>query len=160
MEEKKIINIYGTLTIIARELNNLNVTWGIGGSLLLYRYGLVNNVNDIDILIDYEDRFKVKDAFSKYGITITNKNIMYRSDFFLPIRINNVNVDVIGNFKVFNKQMYEYKFDKSELSMFIYNNEKIFYCSISKWKEAYKVLNRLDKYNKIKEYLEDDRYEK
>ncbi len=41
--------LFDVLDLVASELNNSKVLWGIGGSVMLNHYGLIQNPNDIDI---------------------------------------------------------------------------------------------------------------
>lgn len=44
------------LVRVARRLNEENITWALGASMLLYYKGLVPKANDIDIVIALEHR--------------------------------------------------------------------------------------------------------
>ncbi|MFA9560493.1 hypothetical protein ACERII_24645 [Evansella sp. AB-rgal1] len=44
-----------TLVLITDRLNKTKSRWGIGGSMLLNQYGLIDIVNDLDIIVDTSD---------------------------------------------------------------------------------------------------------
>ena len=62
--------IKNALLDIANTLNSRNITWGLGGSLLLFIKGYKTNVNDIDIIVHSKDLKDLKEV-----IDMTKKNI-------------------------------------------------------------------------------------
>ena len=44
-----------TLSLIAEKLNKEGIGWGVGASLLLNHYGLIDQPNDIDLLVSVAD---------------------------------------------------------------------------------------------------------
>lgn len=47
--------MFNTLSYIGKKLNDEGIVWGVGASILLNHYGLVDKPNDIDILVDLND---------------------------------------------------------------------------------------------------------
>ncbi|NRU35404.1 hypothetical protein [Clostridium beijerinckii] len=43
------------LSYIGNKFNDLNIVWGVGGSVLLSYFSLLNNPNDIYIFVDVND---------------------------------------------------------------------------------------------------------
>ena len=57
--------IKNTLLNIASVLNENNVNWGLGGSLLLYLSGIETDVADIDIVVNVNDINKIDELAVK-----------------------------------------------------------------------------------------------
>ena len=49
------MKVFDTLSYIGERLNEERIMWGVGASILLNHYGLVDKPNDIDILVDLKD---------------------------------------------------------------------------------------------------------
>ena len=67
--------IFDTLSYIGKELNSQGILWGIGASIVLYSYGLVDNPNDIDILVDIKDIQKADMILKNLGVKKSTENI-------------------------------------------------------------------------------------
>ncbi|MFD2657655.1 hypothetical protein [Gracilibacillus thailandensis] len=56
-----------TLSFIGNIFNNQNITWGVGGSLLLRFHQLIDKPNDIDILVDLDHTTQMNQILSLIG---------------------------------------------------------------------------------------------
>lgn len=140
---------------IAHALNKENVTWVVGASLLLYLKGIVNDFHDIDILVLEEDVPKVKQVFSKFGYLLPfNFNSKYKTKYFLEYIVDNVEIDVIGGYIITNNGIdYDCSLSKDQINdKVVINNELIPLHSLSLWKKYYKLMERSEKVNLLKDY--------
>ena len=56
--------MFDTLSYIGDKLNKANILWGVGASILLNQFGMVDTPNDIDIFMDIKDIHKADKILS------------------------------------------------------------------------------------------------
>lgn len=89
------------LKIIAKGLNDLNCKWGVGGSVMLNHYDLVDKPNDIDILadLDYVDEIKAfMDTVGEY-VELPSKE-PFKTDEFFGYIVEDTMVEFLCGFKI------------------------------------------------------------
>ena len=107
MEERK--RKLSVLSNIAQALNARDITWAVGGSLLLYIKELVEDFNDIDIMVAEADADAAEAALSSLGSQLPVKpKDRYRSKRFLSFLIDGVDVDVIAGFTIVHEGKEHY----------------------------------------------------
>lgn len=152
---KKIL--FHTLAKIAKELNKEKILWAVGASLVLNNYGLIDNPNDIDILVDIKDIEKIDKILQTLGIKKSReKTDTYSTKYFYEYVIDGVDIDVMGGFiiKHVNGQ-YEYCFDNESITV-IKNIDEIDIplTSLEDWYIIYQLIpGREYKVNIIEKYL-------
>ena len=130
---------------IAHALNQENVTWVV----------IVNDFHDIDILVLEEDVPKVKQVFSKFGYLLpSNFNSKYKTKYFLEYIVDNVEIDDIGGYIITNNGIdYDCSLSKDQINdKVVINDELIPLHSLSLWKKYYKLMERSEKVNLLKDY--------
>jgi hypothetical protein len=89
------------LTFLSDRMNGMNATWGVGGSLLLYFYGLVQEPNDIDLLVAEPDMEKLHRVFQELG---EYQPFVPKSPFctkkYCNYTILGANVDVMAGYSI------------------------------------------------------------
>lgn len=129
---------------VAKEFNQQNVVWGIGGSYLLQRYGIETDLNDIDILISEDSIHRVKDIMSRISIkqdTVIDEK--FNSKFFAIYQINGTNINIISSLNYHFKEDFNYNFDQEDINIYEnYGNQRINYCHLMDWYIIYKEINR------------------
>ena len=89
------------LTDIAKRLNENNIKWGVGASLLLYFKSITDTFNDIDLMVTAEDVDRLRTVLSEIGkMRPSNPNKMYRTRHFYEFVIDGVDVDVMEGFVI------------------------------------------------------------
>ena len=149
--------LLNTLSYIGEKLNNNNINWAVGGSILLNHYNLINVIHDIDLLIDCKDIEKADMILSNLGFKKTkDKNSNYSTKYFYEYIIKNVDVDVMAGFTI-NHSLgkYEYILDLKAITNFKYiNNVKIPLTALEDWYILYQLIpGREYKVNLIEKYL-------
>jgi len=85
------------LVKIAKELNNQNVLWAVGGSLLLYLNGKTDTFHDLDIMVCENDAEKLKEILLTFGkLQPPNSNFRYKTKCFMEFIIDGVDIDVMA----------------------------------------------------------------
>jgi len=138
--------IKNALLDIANTLNSRNITWGLGGSLLLFIKGYKTNVNDIDIIVHSKDLMDLKEVISKYEINEKEKTAKFLTNHFYTFNIKSINIDVMVGFVVKNEiDIFAFREKEISTSKICIDGENIYLSSVSEWKKAYTAMNRIDK---------------
>ncbi len=149
--------MFNTLSYIGEKLNNSNIVWGVGASILLNKFGLINKPNDIDIFVDIKDINKADEILKEIGEKKTyEKTAIYSTKYFYEYRINKIDVDVMAGFAInHNCGVFEYIFDKKSISdIKKYNGVNIPFTSLEDWYIIYQLIpNREQKVKMIEDYL-------
>ncbi|GAB6010927.1 nucleotidyltransferase family protein [Viscerimonas tarda] len=131
------------LSKIAQALNASHVLWGVGASLLLHQYGLVEDPTDIDILVSVDDISTVDKLLSSLGEKQPETpSDIYATDYFYEYIINGINVDVIAGLKIKqNKAVFEYTFDKeSAPHTFFIGGVPVPFSTLEDWYILYRLM--------------------
>jgi len=137
-------NIQNTLLKIARELNENEISWALGGSLLIKLSNINTTVADIDILVDEKDFQKLDELIKKYHFTYISKNKKYATSHFYTITIDNVDIDIMVGFKIRTTNgIYSFPFKITK--EIVIDGEKIYLSSLKEWGKAYQLMDRTDK---------------
>lgn len=149
--------MFNTLTYIGEQLNELDIVWGVGASLLLNHYGLVDKPNDIDILVHIEDVAKVDALLQNIGQKkIRDINTTYSTKYFYKYIVNGIDIDVMAGLIINHFEgAYEYMFDTQSISELCkINNITIPFTALEDWFVLYQLIpNRDEKVKLIQGYL-------
>jgi hypothetical protein len=150
-------NMFNTLAYIGGRLNEENVLWGVGASILLNHYGLINKPNDIDILIALEDIEKADRILRNMGIKKDRKNVHgFATKYFYEYDIEGYELDVMAGLIINHSNgAFEYIFDESSITSFKeINGVKVPLSSLEDWYVIYQLIpNRDVKVKLIEDYL-------
>lgn len=141
---------------IAKEFNKNEITWAVGGSLLLYFKGIVNEFNDIDIMISEEDIEKTENILLSFGNLQQNTlNSKYKSKKFMEFTIEKVDFDIIGGFIIVKNNLeYYFPLKKQNIIDYIKLEDVLIPLQlIDEWLIYYKLMDRLEKVEIINNYL-------
>ncbi|MEC5424771.1 hypothetical protein QGM71_14890 [Virgibacillus sp. C22-A2] len=146
-----------TLSFIGDRLSNKNITWGVGGSLLLSFYKIIDKSNDIDILVDETNATKLNEIMSSIG---KPKEALSSNPFrtmnFSKYRINGTDIDVMGGFAIQHEEGI-YKISLQQESIVTHkkiNGVDIPLCSLEDWYILYWLIpNKQEKASLIESYL-------
>lgn len=146
-----------TLSFVADRLSDHNITWGVGGSLLLSFYKIIDKPNDIDILVDERNATKLNEIMSSVG---KPKEALssnpFRTIYFSKYRINGIDIDVMGGFAIQHDEGI-YKISLQQESIVTHkkiNGVDIPLCSLEDWYILYWLIpNKQKKALLIEKYL-------
>ncbi|MBQ9357216.1 MAG: hypothetical protein IJT98_08020 [Prevotella sp.] len=92
------------LANIANALNQADITWAVGGSLLLFLKGKVESFHDIDIMVDEDQAGQAAAALASLGRELPYKpNPKYATRHFHEFVIDGVGVDMLAGFVIISK---------------------------------------------------------
>ena len=136
-----------SLQLLAKKCLENNIEWYITGSISEAVMGVDIIPHDIDFITRERDFYKVKELFIDYIVEpfVDNKGT-WVVQYFGRICINGVMVDVAADKKK-NSENYDYK--KILWEGYLLNIEQL-----EKRYEIEKQRNRIERVNKIKEYME------
>lgn len=139
--------IKNTLINIASVLNENNINWGLGGSLLLYLSGIETSVSDIDIVVDVKDINKIEKIVKEYDHIEKQESGIYLTKRFYSITYNGIDIDLMVGFKISNgNSVYSFPTGKKLVDKSIIIDRTVIYlCSLKDWLEAYTVMKRKNK---------------
>lgn len=145
-----------TLELFAKILNKNNITWGLGGSFLLYFHKITNIVHDIDIIIDKKDYEKLLKILEHFPYIYHESDETYLTTHFFTVNINDIKIDLMIDFKVKSTDgIYSFPFNQSlTTSLTTENNVDIYLSSLEEWYNAYRAMNRQNKIQLLEEYYE------
>ena len=112
--------LFDTLVLIARALNEADVHWGVGASVLLYYYGLVEAPHDIDIMISEGDADMVASILGDLGREAPGDpaRSLYSTSRFLEYIVDGTDVDVMAGLAVrHDSGTYVFPFDVQSVTM-------------------------------------------
>lgn len=151
------MKLFDTLSYIGEKLNEQRVIWGIGASILLNHYGLIDKPNDIDILVGLKDIEKADTILKSMGQKKTQDNTdTYSTKYFYEYVINGFDVDVMAGLSINHSNgVFKYIFDHSSISgVKKVNGVDIPLASLEDWYVIYQLIpNREKKVEMIEGYL-------
>lgn len=149
--------LFNTLSYIGEKLNNSNIVWGVGASILLNQFGLIDKPNDIDIFIDIMDIEKADKILKSIGEKkMWKKTTIYSTKYFYEYIVEGIDVDVMGGFAVnYNNGVFKYTFDNNSISEYkVINGVNIPFTSLEDWYVIYQLIpKREPKVKMIEKYL-------
>lgn len=149
--------MFNTLSYIGKKLNDADITWGVGASILLNKFGLINKPNDIDILISIDDIKKADEILKSIGEKKKwEKTSTYSTKYFYEYVINGIDIDVMSGFAVNHKSgVFRYIFDDNSVSeLKLINGVNIPFTSLEDWYIIYQLIpNRESKVEMIEKYI-------
>ncbi|CEP40522.1 hypothetical protein [Paraclostridium sordellii] len=130
--------MFDTLSYIGDKLNKANILWGVGASILLNQFGMVDTPNDIDIFIDIKDIHKADKILKKIGKKREyEETSTYSTKYFYEYVINGIDIDVMAGFAINHD-----------------NGVSIPFTSLEDWYVIYQLIpNREVKVDMIEKYL-------
>jgi hypothetical protein len=149
--------MFDTLSCIGKKLDDGKVVWGVGASILLNHYGLIDKPNDIDILVDSDDIEKVDIILKSIGERkVSEKKDIYSTKYFYEYVVNGFDVDVMAGLSI-NHDIgtFTYIFDQSSISEIKeINGVNIPLTSLEDWYVIYQLIpKREEKAQMIETYL-------
>jgi hypothetical protein len=132
-------------------LNEAEIRWSLGASLMLYYKGFEVEVHDIDLIVHDDDLKKLRKFLQDYEYTYLEPNEKYATDHFYSVPLNGIDVDIMVGFKVIHEDgVYSYPFHiHKQVNI---EGVVINLASIDEWYKAYTFMKRTDKVKLIDTY--------
>ena len=147
---------FKALKIIIDKLSGKNINWVIIGSTNLALQGVDVDVHDIDVLTDKVGSLRVAEALKEHCVTpfSLKEKIPFKS-YYGAFRILDVEVEVIAEIQHQLKTgRWSTKSRIKDMILFYYKGLKIPLLPLESELEAYELMGRTEKVNKIKAVLD------
>ncbi|WP_026886089.1 hypothetical protein [Clostridium beijerinckii] len=145
------------LSYIGSKLNDLNIIWGVGGSVLLSHFGITDKPDDIYIFIDINDIEKVDKILNDISNeTLTKESKLYSPKYFHRSIIGGFEVNIISGLKINHSNgTFKYIFHSDSIPELTKINEiDIPLMSLEDWYVIYQLSpNKKEKAKLIEVYL-------
>lgn len=149
--------MFNILSYIGEKLNEADIAWAVGASMLLNQFGFIDKPNDIDIFIDIKDIERADKILKDIGEKKKwEKTTAYSTKYFYEYVIGGIDVDVMAGFAVKHSSgVFEYIFDHDSISENkAINGVAIPFTSLEDWYVIYQLIpNRQPKVEMIEKYL-------
>ncbi|MBE4906927.1 hypothetical protein IMZ08_02495 [Bacillus luteolus] len=146
-----------TLAYIANSINEKNITWGVGGSLLLYFHQLVKDPNDIDLLVSENDALTLIKTLNELGSSReAYSTYPFCTKYFSTLIVNTTEIDVMGGFCIQHPVgKYKLEFDeKSVVDYITINKSKVPLTALEDWFVLYQLMpNKQEKVALLENYF-------
>lgn len=139
------------LDVLARMgkiLNEKNIIWAVGGSLLLYLKGKVDDFQDIDIMVIEDHGEEVKEILEQYGdLQDPSLNPQYKTRYFFEFIIDGVEIDVMAGFVIIHQgKEYDCSLCPEDIrEHYLINDIYIPLQSLEEWRRYYRLMGRTEK---------------
>jgi hypothetical protein len=134
--------------LILNQLNEANLLYGLGGSMMLKLRSFEINPHDIDLFVSIDDYHKVIDIFSNHAIQVdTHSQHPFKTKHFTSFRCEDTTFDIMAGFAYEHLEgIYVALFDKLSISDYVQiDKTDIPLMSLEEWFILYSVMNRRDK---------------
>ena len=147
------------IKMVAQLLNDEEIIWGVGASVMLSHYGIVQDPGDIDIMVDMKDIHRLDSILSRLGERVEGvPDETYKTRFFYEYMIDGVEVDVMAGLCIHNggrDHFFDFTRDSIGGSMEV-DGVEVPLAKLEEWYEIYRVIpGRGKKAKDIGEYLEE-----
>ncbi len=143
---------------VAKLLNDGGITWGVGASVMLNHYGLVEEPGDIDIMVSMEDIHRLDSILSELGERgVGVRDETYKTKYFYEYMIGGIEVDVMAGLCIQSKGIdHSFPFTRDSIGEWMeVEGVDVPLAKLEEWYEIYKVLpGRERKAEAIKKYLD------
>mgnify|MGYP002673886621 CR=1 FL=1 len=144
---------------IAHRLNEAQVEWCLGASMMLYFKGIVSEFHDIDLMISVDDVEVVEAILSEMGTLCPSSqepNPMYQTTCFMEYVIDAIDVDVMAGFAIVREgEIYDCSLNKEQITeQLMLEDEIIPMQSPRLWCTYYRLMGRSAKAEMIEKALE------
>lgn len=105
------------LLLLCQELNKQDVRYAVAFSYVLKHYGILEKVNDLDVIVHHDDIDKAKKVLSSLGTPSTEINLSEQfSSYLVQYKINKTKIELISDLKIsFGRGTYQMIFDEKSI---------------------------------------------
>ncbi len=148
----------GVLKRVAKLLNSEGIIWGVGASVMLNHYGIVEEPGDIDIMVGMEDIHRLDSVLSELGERVVGvPDEVYKTKYFYEYMIDGIEVDVMAGLCIHKGGIdHSFSFNRDSIGEWMeVDGVEVPLAKLEEWHEIYKVLpGRERKAEAIGRYLD------
>ena len=147
-----------TLSRVGKALKAENVLFGVGGSAMLYRNGLAEDFNDIDLVVAQEDAFKAEEVLLSLGKSGGERSSgVFETDVFCSYEVDGIGVDMMAGLAIrHDGGIYRYAFrEDSVCDTWPVYGTMLPFCALEDWCVLYHLMpGKEKKAERIKAHFE------
>jgi DNA-3-methyladenine glycosylase I len=150
----------GKLTVLfkaGQALKDAGVLFGIGGSAMMYFYGLAEDFRDIDLVVALPDAGKAEEVFLRLGVSCPAKNSdVFVTDVFRSFLVDGIGIDLMAGLAIRHEEgVFRYPFDASSLPRsFPVMGALLPFCALEEWCVLYDLMpGKENKAEKIRRHF-------
>lgn len=148
---------------IAKVLNQSNLTWAIGASMMLKLRDFEMNVHDIDIMVD-QDNFELAcTCLNEYGNEIVvDESKLFKTKYFKRYNCDGIEIDIMSGMGIVHKTgLFDYQFKKEDIDkVLVIDTINLPLCYVEDWYIFYHLMpNRYETIQKIHDYFNENQFD-
>jgi len=151
------------LVKVTRIFDKENITWGLGASGILFYHGIVDQVNDIDIVVLPDHVEQAEALVLTIGKKVdTPPSSFYDNEYFGEFIVDGVELDIMSNMTIINHGIkFLYEFTKASVVHYMkIQDVNVPISSLEEWYFLYHIIPNKDKKIKIlDDYYKDHDFE-
>ncbi|MCT4585547.1 MAG: hypothetical protein N4A54_11530 [Peptostreptococcaceae bacterium] len=154
------MNKINILKKIGKTLNSLDITWALSSSLVLKKYNLADDFNDIDIMVLKKDLPQLDKALLNLGDVLSKSDNkiegIYHTKHFYRYNVEGIDVEVMADLDIQNDNgIYKPEFSLNKIENFmLIDNLKLPLVALEQWFIFYYLIpQKKYKAKLIKEYF-------
>lgn len=135
--------MFETLSQIGKKLNDNQILWAVGASILLVQHGMADAPNDIDIFVSLQDIKKADRILQSMGQKKSReKTDDYETRYFYEYTIHSIDLDVMAGLAIRHESgVFEYLFDQQSITQsFLFQGVEIPFTSLEDWYVLYQLI--------------------
>jgi DNA-3-methyladenine glycosylase I len=132
-----------TLSHVGKALKKAGILFGVGGSAMLYRNGLVEDFNDIDLIVALEDAIKADEVLLSLGTRGGERSSgVFETKVFRSYEVDSVGVDMMAGLAMrHNEGVYRYDFrEDSVCDTWPVYGTMLPFCALEDWCVLYHLM--------------------
>lgn len=147
---------------IAIELNQSNITWAVGASMMLKLRDFDMIVHDIDIMVDQNDFELACIKLNNLGNEINvEESKLFKTTCFKRYNCDGIEIDIMSGMGIVHKTgFFDYQFKKEDIDkVLVIDSIKLPLCYIEDWYIFYHLMsNRYETIQKIHDYFNNNHF--
>ncbi len=153
-------NHQSVLIKIAKVLNQSNITWAVGASMMLKLRDFDMNVHDIDLMVDQNDFELACMKLNNLGNEISvEESKLFKTTCFKRYNCDGIEIDLMSGMGIVHKTgFFDYQFKNEDIDkVILIDSISLPLCYIEDWYVFYHLMsNRYETIQKIHDYFNDN----
>lgn len=148
---------FEVLFTLANKLNQSNITWAIGASMMLKLRDIDVNVHDIDIMVIQDDFERACKNINEISDEVSvDESSIFKTKQFKRFVCNGIEIDIMTGMGITHRlDIFDFRFTKNDIEKTVnINTIKLPLCYIEDWYVFYQIMpNRMSTIQKIEHYF-------
>ena len=141
---------------IAQSFEDEHIIYGLGGSGVLVAYEILEKMNDIDIVVAFEDIERAKQILDDIAcFKSSGKYCVVEKEYCYEYELDGVSIDLMANIHIKHDEgLYEFPFNRRRVTYrMCIDDLMIPVMSLEDWYVFYQLIGRMDRADLIEEWF-------